>query len=245
MNKNISFNSELSFDQGAYRILYYRYKVFLFPLLILLVSVILASTVIFPQFKEISGGADEVKTLKENLSVSKSNLVLFSTLGDLDIDNKLNIALNAMPSEKDFTGILNAVSVSAAKSGVFLNDFSFQVGELSTTSAKLSKQPSLQVSLSLLGGVEENRRFLKELSKALPLSEVTKVTIDNNLSKITVLFYYRPFPALKYDSNKQIKILSQKDLELINKLSSWNNPVGESPVFSQVSSGSARSNPFE
>ncbi len=245
MNKNLGFSSEISFDQGAYKLLYYHYRPYIVPLLILFVCTILFLKIIIPQFKEVLGAADEIKILQEDLAVSKGNLALLSAIADSDLNNKLSTVSKAIPPEKDFVGILNAVSLSAAKSGVILNDFSFQVGELSSTSAKLSKQPSLQVSLSILGGVLESQRFLEEMAKNLPLSEVTKVSVSDKLTTITVLFYYRPFPVISYDKKTVLKDLSRQDVELLTKLSSWSKAPLETPVFFQVSSGSARTSPFE
>lgn len=241
----MNFTSEVNFDQSAFRLLYYRYKPHIFFLFIIFACFILSLTVIFPQYNEFLKEGEEAKILKEELSVSKSNLTLFSTLGDSDVDQKINIALNAMPAEKDFTGILNAISQASAKSAVLVEDFSFQVGELSTMSAKLSKQPSMQINLSLLGGVEQTRAFLEELGKTLPLSEVTKVSFERNRSRITVSFFYRPFSNLKFDKKVPVKSLSQKDLQTLSKLSSWNITSAQTSPFFQISTSSGRTNPFE
>lgn len=232
----------MNFDQSAFRLLYIRYRPHIFFLLIIFACFILGLTVIIPQYNDYLKQGEETKTLKEDLAVSRNNLTLFSTLGDSDVDNKLNIALSAMPADKDFTGILNAISQASAKSSVVFDDFSFQVGELSTISAKLSTKPSLRINLGLLGGVEEIKSFLKELGKTLPLSEIEKVSFEKNQTRITVLFYYRPLSNLKYDKKKSMKYLSQKDLELLNKLSSFSSP-SQSPAFYQVSTASA--SPFE
>jgi hypothetical protein len=160
----------------------------------------------------------------------------------------LQIVSVALPPNKDFSGVLDGISVAANKSGVFLGDYEFQVGNISTPSISIQSFPSLQITLKINGGVSGVTRFITELYKTVPLSEVSSVKVSNSDSEITALFYYKPFPPLGFNSSLPINTVSPQGLSVINTLSSWNNAVKVIvPAVQQSSassSGGINPNPF-
>ncbi|MDP3726963.1 MAG: hypothetical protein Q8Q96_01440 [bacterium] len=214
-------NTKLSFDKGVFGILYERYREYIAPIATLFVCAALIVGVVIPQIQEFVAAQNQIKEIQGEILVLKSNVQFLTTLNDSTLDTSVRIVSLALPPEKDFAGILNAITLASAKSGASLGDFSFAVGELSTKSAQVTLRPSIQVALTVNGGVLSTQRFIRELSKTMPLSEVLNVAISGNSSTLTTVFYYKVFPPIKFDERMQLSGLSQNEEQLLNKLTSW------------------------
>ncbi len=177
---------------------------------------------VIPQIQEWFLLRDQEKITNEKITVLKQNLSFLSTLDDGNNNRQLQVASTALPSEKDFTSILSAISQAAANSGISVGDFSFQVGELSATKASnTNSTPEIDIILVINGGIDGTRQFLHELTNRLPLSEVTNVRVNDATTTITILFYYKPLPVLGMSDSKVIKTLSKNDIALLDLLSSF------------------------
>lgn len=213
--------NEFNLDQNTIKILYTRYKEFLLPIIIILVCVFLFLKLIIPQIQELLLERNQASEAREKIAVLKKNLNILSKIDEGDQNLKLQVAASALPAEKDFAGILNAISTASNKAGVFAGDFTFQVGELSTKSAQTKVLPSLNLTLNIQSGVSGLRRFLSELSKTLPVSEVQDVRVGSNLSTVTINFYYKPLSFKKFNYDTPLKPLSSQNSALLKKISSW------------------------
>lgn len=214
-------NTKLSFDKGIIGTLYERYREYIAPIATLIVCTALIVGVVVPQIQEFVETQNRAKEIQREISVLKNNVQFLTSLNDSTLDSQIRIASSALPPEKDFAGILNAITAASARAGASLGDFSFAVGELSTKSAQVTPQPSIQVALTVNGGVLSTQRFIRELSKTMPLSEVLNAAISGNSSTLTTVFYYRVFPPIKFDGRTPFSGLSQNEEQLLNKLASW------------------------
>lgn len=214
-------NKKLNFDQSTIRILYYRNKEYIIPVVIILICLILFMKFVIPQMQELFLIKEKEKETQIRVENLKKNLIFLSNLDSSNLDSKLETTSNALPPKKDFAGIINAISNAAINSGVALDDFGFSVGELSTKSAKLNTQPSIQIELSVISDKDRVRLFLSKLAKEFPLSEITSVQMENNLTAIVTVFYYKPFPPIEIDDYALPGNLSGKETTLINNMSSW------------------------
>jgi hypothetical protein len=127
----------------------------------------------------------------------------------------LQLVNQALPSEKDFSGVLNAISSSALSANVILGDYAFEVGNLSDTQ---EKNTQLQIDLSINGGINDVKRFMAELRNQFPLSDITDIEISANRSILTAVFYYKPFPKVTFKEDDVLMPLSQKDQDVLQSL---------------------------
>lgn len=214
-------NPKFSFDKGTYKILYERYREYIAPFVVIFVCFVLIVKIIIPQVQDFIATVNTAKEIQSQTAVLKNNVQFLTSLDDSALDSKMRVASLALPAEKDFVGILNGITTAAARAGVSLGDFSFEIGELSTESAQLAGQPTIAVALTAGGDVFSVQRFIQELSKTLPLSEVLNAAVGGNSSTLTTVFYYRIFPPIKFDERMPLSGLSQNEEQLLNKLSSW------------------------
>lgn len=223
--------------------LYLKHKNYLVPALIIVVCFILLSQITIPQVNFLSERIQEETAEKAKLNTLNKNLDILSNLNDLTLDSQLQLTTDALPIDKNFAGIINAVNLSANKAGVFLGDYDFVVGDLSKVGPG-KNAPSLELLLSVNGGVVATGRFVSELYKSLPIAEATSIVITGNRSIVTAVFYYKPFVGAS-DASIPLSLLTQDKIDLIREISGWNNPrTFEEINFEATGSASTSSSPF-
>lgn len=238
--KNIELN------KSVILFLYNKHKNYIVPVVTIIVSLVLLLTFTIPQIEELSTRQQEVKYEKDKLtSLVQTNGVL-SNLNDSKLNTQLTIASEALPSTKNFSGVLSEISFAANKTGIFLGDFDFQVGDISNPSTPAKGFPNLQLTLSVSGDASSVANFINELYKSLPLVEVTKIQIAGNHAQVNTLFYYKPYAERPIDSSVSLSPLTKNDIETLDKISSWNNSAffGELQLKSPNASSSASSSAF-
>lgn len=216
--------NKISVDRSTISYFYRRYRDYIVPIATLIVSFLLLLKITIPTLNNLSTKEQEIKFEKEKLATLQNNLQILTHLNDQTLSNQLSVVTNALPSEKNFAEILNAVSISANKSGVFLGDYEFQVGDLSKTVTPLKGLPSLSLSLVVNGNANATAKFVTELYRSFPVSEVTDIEVNGNRAALSAVFYYKPFNQAKIDETIKLSNLTTPDLNTIRNISSWNNP---------------------
>jgi len=215
MNKNVRF------DQSIYLILYAKYKSYLVPIGVILACVVIFFILILPQFQDYLDNKDTILADKQTIQTLNQNIQTLELLKQDEITSKLTIADGALPSEKDFTGILNAISLAASLANVSLGDYSFQIGSLfGSTNASGNGQLTLTVSLSISGDLPRAQKFIQLLEGEFPLSEVTSLSFrGNGGSDLNATFFYSPLANVQFNPNTPIQALSPEQQKLMISLS--------------------------
>lgn len=230
---NLEFNNLL--------ILYKHYKDYFLPVGVILACVLVVFFVVIPQFQQYLGLQEELKSQMQKLDVLKSNYSFLSNLDSSKSNTDFSALTLALPSGKDFAGIMNAVSYASAKTGVAVGDFEFSVGSLSGGAEGISAYPSIKIDINLVGNTQSIVQFIQELYKTAPASEITNIKTGGNSGSITILFYYKPFFQQNVNDSAPITVLSARDLALIKTVSSWNNVSNQSqlPLIPSLFSGTS------
>lgn len=230
-------------DISTVGIIYARYRQHILFIITILVCIFLFSIVIIPRVRELSILSKNAKNEANKLIILNNNLNLLSSMDDATLDSQLKLVSSALPIGKDFEGILTAVSQAAINSGVSLSDYDFQVGDLSETPTRVSGFPYLEMSLSVKSSSQETVKFINELYRSFPISEVVSVNQESNSATVKILFYYKPLPQIRFNDSEPIQTVSQKGTELIDKLALWNYSPLPNSLTSPIAS-SAPSFPF-
>ncbi len=219
-------NKKVNIDNVSFKLIYNRNKDFLLSVIAIFLSVFLFFQFVLPQISELQVMSEEEKAVKERIEVLNYNFQFFNQMDSQNLDQDLLTASTALPLQKDFAGVLVAVSQAAGAAGVGLDDFSFRVGDLSTPSGVLvvTQIPAIEIELTIRGDIIKAKGFIQKLSQALPLSDVVIVQTSGQNSTIAINFYYRPFPPLiKFDDKTKSRDLSLTDKDLLTKLTQWRN----------------------
>lgn len=235
-------DNKVAIDSTRLRLLYERNKPYLIPIFVIIACFLIFLTIIVPQIQDLFKFSQEAKNRADKLLTMKNNLTILSGISETTLDSELQLASTALPSGKDFDGILTAISLASQRSGVSFGNFEFQVGDLSKVEDKGGQIPFLKLNLSINGSMKAMSAFLDEISKTLPLSELENVDLSNGLSSITTVFYYKPFPRLNYDDSLPIILFSKKETDLLKRLSTFNASqqmlIENVPVLSTPSASS-------
>jgi len=221
-------NNQFHFNQNLTMYFYLKYKQYLLPVGVILGCIIIFLVWITPQFQTYLGNRDTVQSDEETLHVIQQNISTLSLLKENDITTNLKTASLALPAEKDFTGILNAISQAAQLSNVGLGDYTFQIGDLfGKNSNTQNGQLTIQINLSLLGNIPATKRFMDTLSKEFPLSEITAIRIKgDNGADITALFFYKPLSNVNVVATIPIQQLSLPQQKLLKSLTTeYEKPI--------------------
>lgn len=230
-------------DIDTIKILYAKYKEHLAYILILLITLVLFLFSVLPRINDLSRLNEERKIELNKFSILKNNLDLLSSLDDSVLSSQLFLVSTALPSEKDFEGVLNSISSATAKSGTSLSDYEFQVGGLSQPSIEADTGfPFLTLAVSIKGTPAQVSEFISSLSKSVPLSQVTSVIQNSNSAIVSINFYYKALVPFKFNDSQAISPISEKGKQIIKTLSSWRTDELSQPESSI--SGTFSPNPF-
>lgn len=209
------------FDENTLRLLLLQHKDYLLPFGIIFAAIGLFFVLIIPQFKEYGQmRADEALTAKRIKAIHENSIFL-AKIDQNTLDSQFQSVSAALPIEKDFAAILNTIARTSEKSGVSVNDFAFNVGEVSTPSAKSNTRAFLQVDLTLKGGVPDMEKFLDALTTSLPVSEALSVRASSGLIGIKKVYYYKPYARLPYSDDVVLHPLTASQQTILNQIASW------------------------
>ncbi|MDO8583022.1 MAG: hypothetical protein Q7R51_00645 [bacterium] len=215
-------NGKVNEDLKAIKFILDKNRPYLFPCVVMLVSIILLFQFVIPQFQALFSAGEQAKNMSLKLGSLKQNLNILTNASDDSLDSQLRIVSLALPSEKDFSGILNAIYFSAQKAGVALGPFSIQIGNLSN-SENAGKSPTISLTLPINSDTAGVNNFVAAISKTLPLSDVTLIKIGEVTSTVNLVFYYKPLNVLSNSEDVRLSPVSQKGLSLIDKLATFEN----------------------
>ncbi len=213
------------------KLLFSQYKAYFVPILLLVGSFLIIIFAIVPQIQNYFSEKDEIAVLRRKISILKQNYETLSRVNDADQDVNLQLALSALPTNKDFIGVLNAVTLASSHANVTIGDYAFQVGDLSGKSDVKGGLP-INLAINVNGGLSETKRFVDELLKTLPLSGVNNIQIQNTTTTVLIAFYYRPLPPQKFSVETPLPILSPEKKSVLDKLATFQSQPNQSPTFS-------------
>lgn len=203
-------------NQTTFHLLYTKYKNYSIPLIVVIVSIFLIVFIILPQFQNWQTSKTEAGLTEEKVQVLTKTLDVIGKTDNQTLNNNIQLTTRALPEDKDFSAIINAITNTAITSSVILDDYTFQVGELGSHDPKIQY---LQLLLAIRGNAGDVNRFIQTLETQLPLSDVTNIQINGDDSaQITLVFYYNPFPKLTFDAAQTIDPLTSKEESILKTI---------------------------
>lgn len=231
-------------------LLYYRYKdtplfAASISILVIIIALILFIKLILPQLQNWFSIRDEVVASRERIKTLTDNQLYITSVNASDLEKNFTTAAAALPFEKDFTGILNAITASTIATGATLDDYSFQVGNLSTKSAQLNQEKSISLELTIQGSLDVLDAFLEEIYRKVPLAEVVEVDYNEGTASLGLVFYYDILTG-----QQQIRLtdplvpLSSEHMSLLTQLEEWYEETQSLTANGIQASDSGTLNPF-
>ena len=220
------------------KLIFYRYKdTVYYPVInvaiLIFIGIALLFQVVIPQVTAWFSVQREVEALKDNIAAMEGNIKFLSALDQKSLQNDVDTVSEAYPFSIDYTGIISALSTTAAKAGVPLSDFSLSIGDTNASlapSAALTYPFSFTFPTDLLGA----KIFIDELSKVLPIASVSTVTSGTGSVTVSLQFYYHGYPQIVINQKEKLKDLSPDEKKLLSQLKSWRSPARIGSVSEEV-----------
>lgn len=216
--------------QNTLHFVYIRIKGYIFPFCVMFGCLLLILYFILPQWQDYLDTKAKEEALKQKIAVLKQNDKFLSSLDENTIASNYQLVSSALPSEKDFVGIINAIADSSAASGVKLGDFGLSIGSLSTPSAQVQVTPTFSVGLQVTGDLSSLRNFIQRLSQSFPISQITAIAESQQTFSVEVNFFYKALPLNTIPVDAPVKPLSKSASDLLNTLLSWQQNASVIPT---------------
>jgi hypothetical protein len=231
----------------GFRYWYYKFRdselySFTTLVVVILICVVLLIYLILPELNNWFSIRQEVVATRQRIAVLQQNINFMNNLDRNVLNQQLLTSTEALPPQKDFATILSSISNASANSGVSLNDYSFQVGNIASSSGKSEATNQLiptQVIVVVNGNINQISKFINALENSLPLAEITMISGSVPNIAVTIDFYQKPFPTNNFSPDTPLVSISNDKVTLLQKLSQWQNTSGIHNEAPQASSGSA------
>ncbi len=203
-----------------------KHKKILTPLLFIVLGIFVLLFIIIPQFSTISDLNNQVAAENDKVNTLKNSLQVVSSQDDQDLNAKVGIATDALPTAKDVSRIFSALSQASDASQTVLGEFSLNVGAIygraQQLEGKIQGTPSITVNVRVEGnGARELSDFAKDLQKALPLSEIRQMGISDNSASYQINFFYKPVDLSVISKQDKVVLPNQNAVNLLNELKTW------------------------
>jgi len=212
----------------------------------LLVCGILLFNIIIPEVTRWFSIRNEVIATQARIAILQKNINFINNLDKNALNSQLQTVSDALPPEKNFGFMLNALSNAAADSGVSLGDYAFQVGTIGSSKGpgpKVATLPNnistIEITVIVNGNIASVKHFIKSLENNLPISQIMTVNGSQGNVSIRLDFYQRPFSNVIFSSDNPLLELPTAKVNLLRSLASEDKTSGEPTALQQTSSSSA------
>lgn len=251
MDINITNSKKVTIDTEATKSFFRDYKDFTLPIFVIIGSLLVLFFVVIPQINQYYVASKQLSDETQKLSLLKNNYNYLISLDEDKTNADLKLLSKVLPPNKDFTGLLNAISVVSSKTSVSIGNFSFSLGDLAKPSQGGSlSTPALKLEVNLGGNASSVVKFMSELNKTAPLAETTVVKGTGGVYLLTIVFYYKPFPPQNISDDEAVVPIDSQNSALIKDINSWNNILDQDPfsflppVSASSSAGGSSPSPF-
>ncbi len=241
-------NNDIKLGKDSIILLYYRYKdspvySITITLLVIATCLMILINVIIPQWQNWFSIRHEIEVTRQRIKTLNDNISFINSVPKFQLDSNLQLTTQSLPGEKDFSGILTVISDAAIKAGVILDDYTFVVGDIASSSATFSKTidilPNTKIDISIVGKLSAINRYITLLEQKIPVLEVSSISIDADKATLSLKFFYKPYPQIRFSDTEPISPLSIDEQALMKKMVNWRNSVDytieDIPVNASVS----------
>lgn len=224
---------------------YQKYKLYIFPTVVALSSLILIIFVIYPQTAKLIANQKVEGDIRSKSNFLEVKAQTLESYDPEDLNKQVNFTLNAYPTEKDFIPALSLLQNLISQSG-----FSSISTSFGAASVKSANTQSYSIKLDLLGPLSFLQDLLNNIEDSPRLMRISNVEavgggdrkVANISLEVEVLYSSAPTEFGSIDS--PLPELSQKDQEVIVKLARLGTVVNPLQITPQLGPR-GKVNPFE
>lgn len=223
---------------------YQTYKIFIFPAIVALSSLILIIFVIYPQTIKLIQGIDVEENLNARSQILEAKAETLERYDEEDLQHKVSSVMLSFPPDRDFAEILGILQNLIESSG--FNTASMTLGQNPVES---NQAKSYIVKAEILGprillpvlvqNIESHIRIMKIHS----VESTTSLDSQSVSVVLGVEVFYLPIPQTLGSIDSPLPELTEKDEELIARLAQ--NQLVTTPQIPTTLGPRGKANPFE
>lgn len=202
-------------------------KDILLPVVVLITGAFLILFFVLPQLLSAPRMLAERNAEIARLDEIKLAREILTRTSDEELEAQVSLVSVALPTERDFEGIFNAIATAANLSNTQLSGYSFSES-LQPVSVEGDSNPSRGLTFEIVvnGTTDQAVLFLEELYKIGPISNVKKIEYVDGATELTIDFYYKPFTTLDRDGFLP-KELAPEQQQILSDIEAFTKPVTE------------------
>lgn len=199
--------------------IYYKYKIFLIPGIVSLISIAVLIFVVYPQASGYSQEINKIEKLKNNVEILNNKAKELQKIDEVTRGKDLVIALTILPTERDVPIAMSTLQSLIAKSNLVLKSTTY------SPQSKSKENNNFMFTISVLGSLSSIKSFLGELQSGSRIFKVQSITLNfqntSSLAEVSIplLVFYEPVPKTLVTLDQPIPTISEKDEQLIGQLS--------------------------
>lgn len=226
--------------------LYQRYQIFLLPLFSAVICFGLFGLIVYPQINIFLENRKKIEEINIKQQLLESKLGTLEKVNPDIFKKNIEVALLALPAEKDVTGVISQLLYLLNINRLTLNEMSF-LGV-----AAQDKQDSIQIKIDISGGKDSFKSFITGLASLPRIIKVSSLEVSSSKegeviqSSLTLQAFYQVLPNSIGNVNAPLPVISPKETEVLSKIQSSSQVLPQAPVAS--SSGSVvkgKTDPFK
>lgn len=226
---------------------YLNYRLYIFPGIVTLSSLILIVFVIFPQTSKLLSNQSAKQEILNKSKFLEAKAETLESYDERDLNIKVNYAITSYPTEKDFANVVGVLQNLTAQTGFSIS--SLNLGSSSNSkvgqsySIRLDAVGPLSLLPILLNKIESSPRLMRISSvETISARDPNSVTVDLG---IDVLYSAPPSEFGSVDS--PLPELSKQDENILAQLASTNTQIPTSQLEQAPSQLGPRgkANPFQ
>jgi Tfp pilus assembly protein PilO len=149
--------------------LFKKYEVITSSVLVILTTIVLSFTILFPNFSRAATVFENEKVLKKRLTQLQAKYKDLQNIEYLKYKDTMPKIAMVLPYDKNFVSLFNRFDQLQFETGVTILRTDFQLGIISTNSASFSKatvkgQDAIPMTLEIIGTKDQVTQFLTKLS---------------------------------------------------------------------------------
>ena len=221
-------------------LIYQKYRMIIFPVVIALSCLILIVFVMIPQLSKFFKNSKEEANFKAKSDFLDTKVEALESLDEKDLQKKLKDVVTAYPQEKDFITLITLLQKITSGNG-------FNITSLSFGGDGVSKDSSYGILIEAVGPKSVLARLLNSIETSSRLMRVERIEISSSQSgdmitaNLAISALFAPIPGNLGSVDSPLPPISKGEEELIARLAGGQ----EVPLTAVELSPTGKSNPFE
>jgi len=225
---------------------YSRYQIFVYPTVIGLASLMVIVLVVIPQIQGFIEGQSTLSNTTQKAKFLEVKAAELSRIDPEDLSKKVNLAVSALPTDKDYGSIIGLIQRIGADAGA-------NIVSLTISPAAGEKNLSFAVQLTVVGLKQSVNSMIEDIEKSPRVMKVSNINItSSNIdgsvgADFVVNVFYAPAPKSLGAVETELPKLTTKDEEILATLasSSVSEPALTAPSSAAQLLPRGKANPFQ